>query len=202
MYIVGTGRSGSTAFTIHKALEAGVPFKGEINYFPAIAGPNPSRPVWKRDFHETGIQPTYTVDEYLDAWDNLSDPNSMYLVSAQSGDVSVWAGASAFITRKNIRNAMLSHANLLIKSYYGNTPVVRPYHFIRQAVERNFITTCLMLKFCAKHNKTITWYEDVFEKTTTYSAFNDWPHKQELLTFLDELIAEFRPELLNQNIVV
>jgi hypothetical protein len=59
-----------------------------------------------------------------------------------------------------------------------------------------------MLKFCAKHNKTITWYEDVFEKTTTYSAFNDWPHRQEPLTFLDELIAEFRPELLNQNIVV
>lgn len=202
MYIVGTARSGSTAFTIHKALEAGVPYKGEINYTPAIVGATTSRSIWKRDFHETGIQPSYTVTEYLDAWANLSDPNSMYLVNAIAGDISVWGGAAAYITRKNVRNAMISHANHVIKNYYGSTPIVRPFHFVKQLLERNMISTCLLLKFCADNNKTITWYEDVFEKNTTYTAFEEWPHKDMALAFIDELIAEFRPELLNQNIIV
>lgn len=202
MYIVGTARSGSTAFTIHKALEAGIPFKGEINYIPAIAGANSTRPNWKRDFHETGIQPSYTLAEYLDSWANISDPNSMYLVNAVGGDVSVWGGAAAYITRKNIRNSLLSHANHVIKNYYGSAPTPRQFHFVRQLVERNLITTCLLLKFCANNNKTITWYEDVFEKNTTYAALDEWEHKALLMTAIDEMIAEFRPELLNQNIVV
>jgi hypothetical protein len=202
MYIVGTARSGSTAFTIHKALEAGIPFKGEINYSPAVVGTNTTRPNWKRDFHETGIQPTYTMAEFLAAWANLSDPNSMYLVNALNCDVGAWGGATAYITRKNIRNSLRSHANHVIKNYYGSTPTVRPFHFVRPLIERNLISTCLLLKFCADNNKTITWYEDVFEKETTYTAYNEWPHKVELEAFIDGLITEFRPELLNQNIVV
>lgn len=200
MYIVGTQRSGSTAFAIHKALEAGIPFRGELSLRYVVQQPS-TRINFKRLFHETGIQPDYTLSEYMLQLEGIDSTDSMYLLNAASSVPNMWSNASAFITRKNFRNILKSQANYLIK----NNPIAgqeRDVRLLTMDMTVTAISACLLLKYCNDHQKEITWYEDVFDRVTVYDGFEGYAHKEELEGLMDALIEEFRPELLNQSIIL
>lgn len=198
MYVVGCPRSGSTALAIHKALEANIPFRGELAPMYILQG-SEHRLNFKRTYHETGVQPDYSLSEYLMHWENINSPSSMYLLNIGSSPA-MWGNASAYIARKNFRAMFVSSANYLLKN--NPFPEERPVHLLRQQITFNAVGTCIFLKYCAEHQKEITWYEDIFDRETEYTFYNNYAHKEELDECIEGLVQELRPELLNQNIIV
>jgi hypothetical protein len=199
MYIVGSPRSGSTAYAIHKSIEQNVPFRGELTQIYVLQPPT-NRINYKRMFHETGVQPDYTLSEYMMHWENILSPASLYLINSVTSTPRDWGDAIAYITRKNFRNILKSGANYLIK----NNPfsAERDCHFLQQQMTFAAIGTCTLLKYCNDHQKEITWYEDVFDRDTEYTFYDGYTLHSDLENHIEGLIQELRPELLNQNIVV
>lgn len=202
MYVVGSSRSGSTAFTIHKALEAGIPYRGELAPAHVIRPfeKDSQRVSFKRQYHETGVQPDYTSSEYLMHWENINSPSSMYLVNPSASSPAVWNNACAYITRKNFRNMLKSSCNYLIKN--NPFPYDRAPDYLRFHIMATAVGAALLLQFCTERQKEITWYEDILDRNTEYSYYDSYVHKEDLDGYIDVMILELRPEIINQNIIV
>lgn len=200
MYVVGSVRSGSTAFAISKALEYGVPYAGDLSY-TSIHNPvaNPFRINAKDKFHEVGYNPSFTISQHVAATRNLEDPTRMYLLPANHAIAHSWENAVGYITRRNIKNIARSLFCYMQKINASRVPSEgEMFSFI----ERSLLGAALLLEYCKVANKQITWYEDVFEVETAYTAWDAIPYKASLEARIDRLLQELDPQSINPNIIM
>lgn len=200
MYVVGSVRSGSTAFAISKAAEYGVPYAGDLTY-SSIHNPttNPFRVNTKDKFHEVGYNPSFTISQYVAATRDLNDPTRMYLLPANITLTQSWENAVGYITRRNIKNIARSLFCYVFKINSNRLPSEGEMFSL---IERSLIGTTLLLEFCKVANKEITWYEDVFDVETAYTTWETIPYKTTLESRIDKLLQELDPQSINPNIIM
>lgn len=199
MFVVGSVRSGSTAFAISKALELQVPYAGDLSY-TSVHNPvaSPFRINAKDKFHEVGYNPSFTISEYVTSTQNLDDPTRMYLLPANLTVTHCWNDAVGYITRRNIKNIARSLFCYMQKVNANRAPSEgEMFSFI----ERSLIGATLLLEYCKQANKQMTWYEDVFDVQTTYTTWETTPYKASLEARIDKLLQELDPQSINPNII-
>jgi len=200
MYVVGSVRSGSTAFAVAKALEYNIPYAGDLSYTSIHQpGPEPFRINAKNEFHEIGFNPNLTVSQYVEISRNLQDPSHMYLMPTNLASPSSWGDAVGYITRRNIKNIARSHF-CYVKRTTASRLVSEGDMF--GYIERSLIGAVCLLEYCKQTNKQITWYEDVFDVTTAYTAWEESPYKLTFEARVDKLLEELNPQSINSNIIL
>jgi hypothetical protein len=198
MYVVGSVRSGSTAFAVAKALEYNIPYAGDLSHSSIHQpGAEPFRVNAKNEFHEIGFNPSYTVSQYVEISRNLQDPAHMYLLPTSMISPGSWGNAVGYITRRNIKDIARS-----LFCYVKKTTTSRlisegeMYGYI----ERALIGAVCLLEYCKQTNKQITWYEDMFDVDTVYTAWEESPFKLTIEAKIDKLLQELNPQSINSNI--
>lgn len=196
MFIVGSGRSGSTAFAIAKALENNVPYGGELS--PAnVFATNTTRIRFKETHHEINVGASFTLQQYA-AIDKHA-PTHMYLLPSTYGGTETWGDAVGFITRKNLKNIARSTFCYMTK---GNSSRLLSQAEMYNVIERALFGALLILEYCKTNNKEVTWYEDMFDVQTTYTAWDQSAYKDALEAKIDIYLAEFDPQSINPNIIL
>jgi len=200
MYVVGSVRSGSTAFAVAKALEYNIPYAGDLSYTSIHQpGAEPFRVNSKNEFHEIGFNPNFTVSQYVEISRNLQDPSHMYLVPAGFTIPSLWDDAVGYITRRNIKNIARSQFCFIKKITKTRLPSEGE---LFGYIERALIGATCLLEYCKQTNKQITWYEDTFDADTAYTAWEENPFKLTLEAKVDKLLEEMNPQSINSNIIL
>lgn len=200
MYVVGSIRSGSTAFAVAKALEYNIPYAGDLSYTSIHQpGPEPFRANAKNEFHEIGFNPSYTVSQYVEISRNLQDPSHMYLIPASLTSPDSWGDAVGYITRRSIKNIARSQF-CFVKKISTSRLVSEGEMF--GYIERALIGAVCLLEYCKQTNKQITWYEDMFDVNTVYTAWEESPFKLTFEAKIDKLLQELNPQSINSNITL
>ena len=205
MYVVATARSGATAFCLNYAFEHGIEYGGELSVqFVNPGMDTPGNPYinTKQATHETGIQPTYTPNEFLSNVSELKNPSKIFLVPAIHG-AHLLADADFYMTRKNVYNIFKSRMNFLLKTspqdMQGSIGSLSPI-FYRNVMELRALV--VMLQYCKNNDKQVTWYEDTFTRDTEYTYLDAWENRNEFLGGLQAHVSSIDFEYLNPNIIV
>jgi hypothetical protein len=206
MYALATQRSGGTAFCLNYAFEHNIEYGGELT-LPFV---NPGTPTTENPFvnlkqlyHETGIQPTYTMDEFLTNMSELKNPSKIFLVTVPLG-IYLIEDADFLISRKNIKNISASFVNYTLK-ISPEVGQIDGYVDISQAFNRStgdLKALAVMLQHCKNTGKQMTWYEDHFNRTTEYTLYNNWSQKARFETLIDRHIESIDFQGLNENIIL
>jgi len=191
MIVCSTPRCGGTVFCLDKARETGAAFVGELSTgFVKGLG---SFGNMKQQNHETGYQPTYSLDEYLSYLQDLASPGRIFLVN---GSVSfALPMASYCLATRNMQRAYRSFADLIIRSVpAGNSPeailasVARFTEWQRQ-------TNLLIRRFCERAGRPLLYFEDRYQSKGSFPHFEGFPLRSRLEAFFDSLEALDRKAL-------
>lgn len=176
MIVCSLPRCGATKFCLDLEAKTGIPFIGEMNplYMKSYGDDNTKQP-----HHETGFQPDYTDETYLDA---LVTPDKYIVLINQSPHLYIHQ-ADTVLLRRNMRDAFVSLANFFIIS--------RPYlrgDGIIQHLHLSFQSLYGVLVYLNKYTKPVVWYEDYFgiEGTKT-DALDKHPHRNIIINQIDKL---------------
>ncbi len=208
MYVVSTARSNSTEFCLKYSFDNNKQFMGELTY----AINNPLKPDAigapfvniKQEFHETGIQPTYTIPNLVTNWSNISDPNTLSLIRVVD-NMPLYDNAAFLITRKNIREQLLSMVNYRLKVFVGITgsSIITVNTFNMMNLCSVLMThVCVLLQYAKVYSREITWTEDFSTPSTLYPYIDAWENKTEFLILLDRQLAKIDFASFNNQIII
>lgn len=188
MIVCATPRCGGTIFCIEKAKMTGAQFYGELSmlWVQGIA-PDPGA---KARLHETGFQPTFTLNDYVSHLAQVDDPAKIYLVNSQVSFA--LPQASHFISTRDLYRACVSLSNIMLQARQELPDNARAA-FVMQHVTQQILTDRLIRGFCAHKGITPLIYEDMYKSKTQYAAFERF----RLRNALDQAI---RAELKKANI--
>lgn len=178
MIVCSLPRCGATKFCLDLEAKTNLPFVGELNpvYIDSCNEANTKQP-----YHETGFQPHYTKETYLDA---LVNPDKYIVLVNQSPHLLI-DRADYVVLRKNMRDAFLSLANFFILS--------RPYLRGDGVIQHLYLSFhCLYgtLVYLNKYHKQVVWYEDYFGvQGTKTEAIDQHPHKKIIINQIDKLFS-------------
>ena len=206
MYVVSTPRSNSTEFCLKYSFDNNKQYMGELTY--AISNPLKTDAQGapfvnrKQQFHETGVQPTYTIPTLVTTWSNLNDPNTLSLIRVND-NMPLYDNAAFLITRKNVREQLLSIVDFRFKVFTGMSNISTPVDALAMI---NFcslviIQICILLQYAKVYSREITWTESFSSPSTNYSFLDAWVNKVEFLTLLDRQIAKIDFTSLNDQII-
>ena len=156
----------------------------------------------KQEFHETGVQPTYTIPALVTTWSNLNDPNTLSLIRVND-NMPLYDNAAFLITRKNVREQLLSMIDFRFKVFSGISNQSIPADAFTMINFCSIVITqiCVLLQYAKVYSREITWTEDFSTPSTNHSFIDTWEHKVEFITLLDRQLAKIDFTSLNNQIV-
>jgi hypothetical protein len=170
MIVCSLPRCGATRFCLDLEEKTKLKFAGEIH--PIHIGNNR-----KSETHETGYQTNFTEDSFAE----ILQDHSEHIVLVNQHSYLLANQASAFILRRNMRNATFSMANYLLKVY----PKLKP-NAIRFNIGLMYNDYRALLAYLNKYDKEVVWYEDYYgiEDTTT-PLLDSYPGKDSIIKEID-----------------
>lgn len=154
MIVVSHPRSGATKYCQNLEKETGKTFSGEL--FPGYIQDLGSMQQPKAAVHETGYQPIYTRQEWLNLLELPSDKiilvNKMGAFLAPQADV--------VVLREDFIGSLMSMTNLLFK-FHGTTQG-GALTWTRLIIQETYG----LLTYCCNSDKKIVWFEDLYPKHT------------------------------------
>lgn len=207
MYVVSTPRSNSTEFCLKYSFDNNKQYMGELTYgisnpfkIDAQGSPFVNR---KQQFHETGIQPTYSIPDLVTNWVNINDPNTLSLIRAND-NMPLYNNATFLITRKNIREQLISMVDYRFKvlaGISGGSVITEDTFSVINLCSAVMTYVCVLLQYAKVYSRDITWTEDFSTPSTTYPHIDTWENKAEFLILLDRQIAKIDFTSLNDQII-
>ena len=175
MIICSLPRCGATKYCLDLQDQTGLEFVGELNpiYISEYGD------TAKRDNHETGYQPLYSIEKYNSI---ISSPHKYIILVNQSPHLMV-DRSEVVMLRRNMKDAFISQANFFVKC--------RPYlkgEGILQHLYMSFQSFYGVVSFLSQNSWPIVWYEDYFNLSGTKSdALDSHPHKKIIYTHIDNM---------------
>ena len=153
MIIVSIPRCGATRYCLDLQTQTGLNFVGEIN-------PDHIGSVLKSQMHETGYQPNFSYDYFVEILHNSQDK----ILLVNRGGYLLANVCDKIILRKNMVNAFMSFANFLIKMY----PKIDT-RVLMQEINISISDYKVLKSYINKYPKDVIWYEDYYgiEDTST-----------------------------------
>jgi hypothetical protein len=189
MIIAALPRCGATKYCLDLQEKTGLKFIGELN--PIYL--DDYHDTAKQTYHETGFQPLYSNDVFVDA---LINPDKHIILINQSPHLRIH-DADIVLLRKNMKDAFISQANFFIKS--------RPYlkgEAILQHLYLSFQSFYGVATYLNKHQKSnVVWYEDYFKMSGTKTdSLDDHPHRKIIYNHIDKMFDIGSIENIFENV--
>lgn len=186
MKVVALPRCGATRYCLDLQEKIGLEFIGELN--PIYI--NEYGDTAKKQYHETGFQPNYSMEKYIEV---LTNPSKYIALYNQSPHLVVHE-ADKIILRRNMLDAFISQANFFIKC--------RPYlkgEGILQHIFMSFQSFIGVLAYLKSSPKDIVWYEDYFGIVGTKTDYLDSHiHSKIIIKHTEALFNEKITELFEE----
>lgn len=176
MIVCSLPRCGATKYCLDLEKELNIPFVGELN--PIHIGNSN-----KETHHETKFQPNLTPARFAEILEN----RDKYIVMVNMASYMYIPTCDKIILRKNMRNAALSYANLLIK-IHGDA--IHPIGILHQLflMNNDYIG---ITSYLAEYPKEVVWYEDYYGNLKTVTPFLDeYKYKHMIIKEIDKYYGE------------
>lgn len=165
MIVASLPRCGATRYCLDRSLDTGLPFVGEFHptFIDSYNTFNKKVKV-----HETGYQPTFSKEQYIEA---LVQP-SKFIVLHNHLPHTIINQADVVVLRKDMATAFRSTANFLIKMYPSMKAnvVIEYLHMFFQSFYGSIV-------YLESNAKPIVWYEDYFTNpNTSYTLLDNHIH--------------------------
>lgn len=176
MIVCSLPRCGATKYCLDLESELNIPFVGELN--PIHIGSSN-----KQTHHETKFQPNLTPDRFAEILHN----RDKYIVMVNMASYMMLPTCDKIILRKNMRNAALSYANLLIKIHGEEIhPIGILHQMFLMKNDHNGI-----MSYLESYPKEVVWYEEYYGDLKTVTPFLDkYRHRHMIIKEIDKYYGE------------